>query len=200
MPSRMTIAQPLESVMGKIGSIVGHEMDATPFNKIDPNKLGDMLEEYGFNRHGTEIMYCGFSGRKLKTPIFIGMTYYQKLKHMVEDKIHSRTTGPVNILTRQPTEGKIRHGGLKLGEMERDCLISYGSAQFLKERTMECSDKYIIHVCELCGLIASKELEQDIWYCKSCNSYKTIMTEVPYAFKLLIQEQMAMLVAPRLRF
>jgi len=129
----------------------------------------------------------------------LGPTYYQRLKHMVGDKMHSRGRGPVQILTRQPTEGRSRDGGLRFGEMERDCMISHGAARFLKERTMDVSDKYRVFVCDLCGLIAEARLNDNYFKCRNCNENSRIsQVNIPYASKLLFQELMALMIAPRI--
>jgi DNA-directed RNA polymerase II subunit RPB2 len=144
-------------------------------------------------------MYNGMTGRKLDAHIFIGPTYYQRLKHMVDDKIHSRGRGPVQIMTRQPTEGRSRDGGLRFGEMERDCMISHGAARFLKERLFDVSDCYSVHICNHCGLIAEANLTRNEYFCRSCNNRTAISrVKIPYACKLLIQELMAMQISPRL--
>ena len=132
--------------------------------------------------------------------IFFGPTYYQRLKHMVDDKIFSRARGPVQILTRQPTEGRARSGGLRFGEMERDCMISHGAAIFLKERLFDVSDKYRVHICEQCGLIAQADLQSQNYKCKLCQNvnYNISQVFIPYACKLLFQELMAMHITPRM--
>ena len=144
-------------------------------------------------------MYNGRTGRKLNAQIYLGPTYYQRLKHMVDDKIHARSRGPVQILTRQPVEGRSRDGGLRFGEMERDCIISHGAAQFLKERLFYASDAYRVHVCDVCGLMAIANLKKKAFECRVCRN-KTMISQihVPYAFKLLCQELVSMNIAPRL--
>ena len=149
IPSRMTIGQLIESVTGKMCSHLGCFNDATPFTRMNHEVIYDIVEnKCGFSSHGDEILYRGFSGKQMSTRIFIGPTYYQRLKHMVEDKIHSRAHGPNVIMTRQPSEGRSRDGGLRFGEMERDCMIAHGTSNFLRERMMDVSDKYLslIHI------------------------------------------------------
>lgn len=144
-------------------------------------------------------MYNGHTGRRLSAMIFLGPTYYQRLKHMVDDKIHSRGRGPVQILTRQPAEGRSRDGGLRFGEMERDCMIAHGAAHFLKERLFDQSDAYRVHVCERCGLIAIANLKKNSFECRGCkNKTDIVQVHIPYACKLLFQELMAMAIAPRM--
>ena len=200
IPSRMTIAQLIECIMGKVCALKGAHGDGTPFMNTSVEDIANILEsELNFNKHGNEVMYDGFTGRQLKTSIFIGPTFYQRLKHMVEDKIHSRATGPMVLMTRQPAEGRARDGGLRFGEMERDCMIAHGSLQFLKERTLDASDNYRLFVCKKCGLTASVNPDKNIYCCKSCSNY-TEFSEVrmPYACKLLLQELESMSIAPRL--
>ncbi|GJD08359.1 DNA-directed RNA polymerase II subunit 2 [Galdieria sulphuraria] len=199
IPSRMTIGQLIECLQGKVSAIAGREGDATPFTWVTVDEISQQLKTLGYQSRGWELMYNGFTGRPLEAHIFIGPTYYQRLKHMVDDKIHSRARGPVQILTRQPVEGRAREGGLRFGEMERDCMISHGAAFFLKERLMDESDAYRIHVCNLCGLIAIADLKRNTFECRSCRN-KTEISQVfiPYACKLLFQELMAMGIAPRI--
>lgn len=198
IPSRMTIGHLIECLMGKTSALTGEEGDATPFNGVTVDNISEKLSEYNYQHRGFEVMYNGMTGHKLRAQVFIGPTYYQRLKHMVDDKIHARAKGPLQILTRQPVEGRSRDGGLRFGEMERDCIISHGASAFLKERLMDVSDPYVCSVCDECGLIAidTKRFKE----CKGCNNRTNIsLVEIPYAFKLLLQELMAMNIAPRIR-
>jgi len=153
IPSRMTIAHLIECLLSKVSTLKGMEGDATPFTDVTVDSVSNLLREHGYQSRGFEIMYHGHTGKKLRTQIFFGPTYYQRLRHMVDDKIHARARGPVQIMTRQPVEGRARDGGLRFGEMERDCMIAHGAAAFLKERLFEVSDAFRVHVCEICGLM-----------------------------------------------
>ena len=342
IPSRMTVAQLFECVLGKASALSGHLSDATPFENVDIEEAKKVLKEHGFEEHGNETLYCGFTGKKMESQIFIGPTYYFRLKHMVLDKIHcltekhevftengwkfiadiklddkvailkndvlvyenpievhhypdykgkmyrvknqdidlevtanhrmyvkindnyilekaenivgkkvsyknhenkdiivnngiiedelydyegavycltvsseiflvrkngkpvwtgnSRSRGPTAILTRQPTEGRAREGGLRFGEMERDAMISHGLSQFLKERFMETSDSYTVHICDNCGLFARKVIDSNHYICDSCKETKKIsIVALPYAFKLMVQELLAINIMPRLK-
>ncbi|KAK4399114.1 DNA-directed RNA polymerase II subunit RPB2 [Sesamum angolense] len=199
IPSRMTIGQLIECVMGKVAAHMGKEGDATPFTDVTVDNISKALHKCGYQMRGFETMYNGHTGRRLTSMIFLGPTYYQRLKHMVDDKIHSRGRGPVQILTRQPAEGRSRDGGLRFGEMERDCMIAHGAAHFLKERLFDQSDAYRIHVCEQCGLIAIANLKKNSFECRGCkNKTDIVQVHIPYACKLLFQELMAMAIAPRM--
>jgi len=199
IPSRMTIAQLIECILGKICVNVGGYGDGSPFMNTSVHEVSEMLEGCGFEQYGNEILYNGFNGRQMETKLFMGPTYYQRLKHMVEDKIHSRATGPMVLLTRQPAEGRTRDGGLRFGEMERDCMIAHGSMGFLKERTIDVSDNYRIFVCNECGLISPVNPIKKIYSCKKCDNYNDFSElRLPYACKLLIQELESMSIAPRL--
>ena len=199
IPSRMTIGHLIEALMGKVAALTGEEGDATPFTDVTVDAISMALRRCGFQQRGFEVLYNGHTGRKLNAQIFLGPTYYQRLKHMVDDKIHARARGPVQILTRQPVEGRSRDGGLRFGEMERDCMISHGTSAFLRERLMEVSDAYQVHVCEQCGLMAVANLKRGTVECRVCKTHTSIsQVRLPYAFKLLCQELMSMNIAPRL--
>ncbi|KAI5079014.1 hypothetical protein GOP47_0006685 [Adiantum capillus-veneris] len=199
IPSRMTIGQLIECIMGKLAAHMGKEGDATPFTDITVDNISKALHKCGYQMRGFETMYNGHTGRRLNAMIFLGPTYYQRLKHMVDDKIHSRSRGPVQILTRQPAEGRSRDGGLRFGEMERDCMIAHGAAHFLKERLFDQSDAFRIHVCEHCGLMAIANLKKSMFECRGCkDKTEIVQVHIPYACKLLFQELMSMAIAPRM--
>jgi len=152
-----------------------------------------MLVKKGYNYSGKEMMTSGVTGEPVQSYIYFAPEYYQKLKHMVADKMHARARGPRAVLTRQPTEGRSKDGGLRLGEMERDCLIGYGASQLLLERLMISSDTFTVHVCEKCGLIGYEG------WCQFCSSALHMTTvNIPYAAKLLFQELQSMNVVPRI--
>ncbi|KAK5001869.1 DNA-directed RNA polymerase III complex subunit Rpc2, partial [Cryomyces antarcticus] len=193
-PSRMTVGKMLELVSGKAGVLSGDLQYGTAFGGSKVEDMGDLLMKHGFSYSGKDFVTSGITGESLPAYVFFGPIYYQKLKHMVQDKMHSRATGPRAILTRQPTEGRSRQGGLRLGEMERDCLIAYGASQLLLERLMLSSDAHQIDVCETCGMMGYHN------WCQTCKSSKgVIRMTVPYAAKLLIQELLSMNVKAALK-
>ncbi|XP_077264151.1 RNA polymerase III subunit RpIII128 [Temnothorax americanus] len=192
-PSRMTVGKLIEVLAGKAGVVNGKFQDATAFGGAKVEDLCEELAKNGYNYLGKDFFYNGMSGRPLMGYIYSGPVYYQKLKHMVQDKMHARARGPRVVLTRQPTEGRSREGGLRLGEMERDCLIGYGASMLLVERLMISSDAFKVDVCNKCGLIGYNGWCQR---CKSSSSVSTII--MPYACKLLFQELQSMNVVPRL--
>ena len=200
-PSRMTIGQLLESIAGKVAALKGEFIDGTPFMGKPLEELKKELEALGFKSTGKEIMYDGLTGKRFEAEIFVGVVYYQRLHHLVRDKIHARARGQVQMLTRQPTEGRSRGGGLKFGEMERDCLIAHGASYLLLDRLLEQSDKYTAHFCEECGLPAYYDLKQERFICP-IHGKKTRVKPVTlsYAFYLLLEEMMSMGIYPRIMF
>ena len=198
IPSRMTIGQLKETVLGKTLVELGLFGDGTSFGEFEVSSICDELLKAGYNAHGNQIMYNGLTGEQLESSVFIGPVFYQRLKHMVTDKQHSRSIGPMVNLTRQPAEGRSRDGGLRFGEMERDCMISHGAAKFTRGRLYDASDKYQVYVCKKCGLIASYNDQVHIHICKTCeNRTDFAYVEIPYACKLLFQELITMNIAPR---
>ncbi|CAE7240323.1 NRPB2 [Symbiodinium sp. CCMP2456] len=199
IPSRMTIGHLVEQLTGKVGALVGCQGDATPFTRVTVKDISSRLHDMGFQRFGNEKVWNGHTGRPLTNKIFVGPVYYQRLKHMVSDKVQSRSRGPVQTLVRQPTEGRAKEGGLRFGEMERDCIISHGAAKFLKERLFDVSDAHRVHVCDKCGLFAIARLSKDTYECKICkDAARVSQVCLPYACKLMIQELMTMNILPRL--
>ena len=198
-PSRMTVGMFLESVTGKAAALRGSKMDGSAFVGEKLEDVKGVLEAAGFKYSGKETMYDGRTGKAFPVEVFIGVVYYQKLHHMVADKIHARARGQVQMLTKQPTEGRARGGGLRFGEMERDCLIAYGASMMLKDRLLDESDKADIYVCERCGLVSYYDIKQRRFVCRVCgDKAKVTSVSVAYAFKLLLQEMMSLDVAPRL--
>ena len=216
IPSRMTIAQLKETLLGKVLIELGIFGDGTSFGDLGIKTIAKELQKLGYESYGNEIMYNGVTGEQMETSIFIGPVFYQRLKHMVNDKQHSRAIGPMVNLTRQPAEGRSRDGGFRVGEMERDVMIAHGASNFCKERLYDASDKYSAHVCRKCGLLAAVNAglrgsyggvigkkdgmsEFTIHRCNTCgNTTDFARVDIPYAYKLLSQELQTINVVPRL--
>jgi len=195
IPSRMTMGQLLELIAGKVSSLSGNYTIAPAFNPVPEKELRGMLKSFGFMNDGKETMYDGRTGKKFAAQIFIGNCFYQKLDHLVSNKIHARSRGPVTLLTKQPTEGRSKEGGLRLGEMEKDCLIAHGASLVLKERFD--SDKTLVSICSECGLVAIYDKIKNKKYCNVCGETKIIDLEMSYAFKLMLDELKAMMIYPK---
>ncbi len=218
-PSRMTIGMLIESMAGKSGAMHGMYQDATPFQFHEENRiidyLGEQLVACGYNYAGSEPLYSGISGKIMQAEIFIGVVYYQRLRHMVSDKSQARSTGAVMAITRQPVKGRKKHGGIRLGEMERDALLSHGVAFCLHDRLMNCSDHHLAYVCNKCGGLLSVCSQQtfDQPYaapggspapaagvrrvraetCRTCKSSANVRpVYLPYVYRYLTNELAAM--------
>ena len=209
IPSRMTIGQLKETLLGKVLLELGMFGDGTSFGNLDVKTIATELQKLGYESYGNEILYNGLTGEQLETSIFIGPVFYQRLKHMVADKQHSRSIGPMVNLTRQPAEGRSRDGGFRIGEMERDVMIAHGISKFCRERMFDVSDKYSVFVCKKCGMTASyndgnanamyENADTTIHLCKMCNNHTHFSkVEIPYAYKLMAQELQTINVAPRI--
>lgn len=197
IPSRMTIGQLLEVIAGKKGALLGRKIDSTPFiQEEDEAALRKGLAELGFSDDGKEVMYDGMTGRILEGRILIGPCYFQKLHHMVSRKMHARARGPVTLLTKQPTAGRSKQGGLRLGEMEKDCLIAHGASLLLKERFS--SDRSKIPICTKCGLVAVDDRLKGKLFCPVCIKSNVVTVEISYAFKLMLDELKSMGVYPKI--
>lgn len=199
IPSRMTIGHLKETELGKILLMLGLFGDGTSFGNLDVKTMSEMLVDLGYEGYGNELLYDGTTGEQFECSTFVGPIFYQRLKHMVNDKKHSRSIGPMVNLTRQPAEGRSRDGGLKFGEMEKDAMVSHGASAFTKSRMYDVSDKYSVHVCNKCGLIASYNNKANIHLCRTCDNRTDFSyVQIPYSCKLLFQELMTMNVVPRM--
>jgi DNA-directed RNA polymerase beta subunit/intein/homing endonuclease len=209
IPSRMTIGQLKETLLGKVLLELGLFGDGTSFGNLDVKTISQELQKLGYESYGNELLYNGLTGEQLETNIFFGPVFYQRLKHMVNDKQHSRSIGPMVNLTRQPAEGRSRDGGFRVGEMERDVLLAHGMSKFCRERLFDVSDKYSVHVCKKCGIIASyndgnknrmyANADFTIHLCKNCdNKTDFAKVEIPYAYKLMAQELQTINIVPRI--
>ena len=208
IPSRMTIGQLKETLLGKVLVHLGLFGDGTSFGDLDVKTIAEKLQDQGYESYGNEVMYDGLTGEQFQTSIFIGPVFYQRLKHMVNDKQHSRSIGPMVNLTRQPAEGRSRDGGFRIGEMERDVMLAHGISRFCRERLYDVSDKYSVHVCKKCGMIAQYNDEGNamlgkfnfsVHKCSICDNMTDFAyAEIPYAFKLMAQELQTINCVPRL--
>lgn len=192
-PSRMTVGKLMELMSGKAGVLEGRFGDGTAFGGNNVDEIGCALVSHGYNYQGKDVFYSGITGEMMQAYVFFGPIYYQRLKHMVTDKMHARAGGPRSLLTRQPTEGRARSGGLRVGEMERDCMVGYGAAMLLNERLLKSSDLFTADVCTSCGHLGYKG------FCPYCHTRGCVSkVNMPYAFKLLLQEMQGMGISAKL--
>lgn len=206
IPSRMTIGQLNECLLAILSTLTGERGDGTMFRETSLEYLCEQLQNHGYDKHGRVQLHNGFTGEAYEALVFMGPTYYQRLRHMAQDKDHARSRGPIHMLSRQPTEGRARDGGLRFGEMERDCVISHGAAEFLRDRLLDNSDPSILTLCGKCGLLAqpaadSTHVRHKEAYCKNCGEGTSVRDmRSPFAFRLLLQELQAMSIAVRFDF
>ncbi len=199
IPGRMTAGHLLEMLAGKAASLDGSIKDGSAFTGVKQHQIEKTLAANGFRQTGLEVLYDGSSGRRLAARIFTGVIYYQRLHHLVALKMHARSRGPVQMLTHQPTEGRAREGGLRLGEMERDCFIGFGASQLLRERMIDSSDKTVELVCMQCGTTGVFDKIKKRKYCPLCDSTDVEDVEMSYAFKLLLDEMKSIGINPKLK-
>jgi len=200
IPSRMTVGQLLETIAGKVGALQARFVDGTPFFKEPIENLRIELLKAGYDPNAREVMYDGKTGKLIDRPVAVGVVFYQRLYHMVADKMHARATGKVQLLTRQPTEGKARQGGLRFGEMERDCLVGHGAAALIRDRMLYNSDYYTMYVCAICGHIGWYNRRKRALECPIHGTEGDVRpVKVPYAFKLLLQEITSMVIKPEIK-
>lgn len=192
IPSRMTVGHLLEMLAGKTGSLKAEQIDGTPFIGTKEETLEKALKALGFRPDGKEVFYDGITGERIKGEIFTGVVAYRRLYHMVSHKMQARSRGPVQLLTRQPTEGKEKLGGLRFGEMEGETLVGHGAAMLLQEKFIYESDRTIELVCEKCGVIAINDQIRNRRYCPICQTSKVYPVEMSYGFKLLLDELIAL--------
>ncbi len=199
IPGRMTAGHLLEMLGGKAACADGLLKDGTAFSGDTEGEFEEALKAHGFDQKGEETLYDGKTGMQIKAKVFMGVIYYQRLHHLVSLKMHARSRGPVQMLTHQPTEGRAREGGLRLGEMERDCFIGFGAAALLKERMIDSSDKTTELVCTNCGSLAVLDKVKNRKYCPVCESSQVDEVEMSYAFKLLLDEMKSIGIFPKLK-
>jgi DNA-directed RNA polymerase subunit B' len=196
IPSRMTVGQLLEMLAGKLGAYSGMRIGATAFDHMKEDSIREAMISMGFRDDGKQTLYNGRSGEKFDVMIFTGVSYYMKLDHMVANKIHARSRGPVTLLTKQPTEGRSKRGGLRIGEMEQQCLVGHGAVLTLKERFD--SDTTRMPICDKCGMMAIYDVIKNRAYCPICKESKIKWVDTSYAFKLTMDELIASGIYPKM--
>jgi len=198
IPSRMTVGHLLETLGGKVGSMKCEDIDGTPFNSTPKEMLENTLRGKGLRHDGKETFYDGVTGKRIEGEVFTGVIAYRRLFHMVAHKMQARSRGPVQILTRQPTEGKEKEGGLRFGEMEGETLVGHGASMLLQEKFIEDSDRAVELVCEKCGVIGIHDQIRNRRYCPLCDGSKVYPVEMSYGFKLMLDELKALGIFPKI--